>query len=810
MQISMTWLHDYLDFTESAKELAEKYTMAGVPVENVKEQGQGLENVVVGRIAHLEPNPNSDHLLVCQLDVGGERLIQIQTGASNVFAGAKVPVALPGAHLPNGMHIKKGKMRGLASDGMLCSASELGLSLEGLPEEQQHGIYILPEHAVVGQNAKEALKLDRAILEFELTANRADCFSAWGLAREASILTGNPLHLPTIEVKEEAEDELAKLLHVRIEDELCTRFSARILREVHIGPSPAWMQQRLEDAGIRSINNIVDVTNFVMVELGQPMHAYDYDTLAGHTLIARKAQAGEKLTTLDKVDRELKGTELVIADTEKAAGLAGVMGGLATEVTKQTRTVVLEAAVFNGANVRHTSRTLGLRSEASGRFERGIDVTGTIRALNRAAQLLVDMGAAKAVAGIVDVYPQPQPTREISFTVQEINHRLGTTISAEEMRRILEALGFEITTQDTQADIVKVPSWRNDVSGMEDISEEIARIYGFDKIPSTLPWGKALEGAQSPDLHLVDALRTILCGLGMTETRSFSFMQPATLDKMRVPEDSPLRHAVPILNPLTDEYPLVRTNLLVSVLENAARNFSRKNEDLRLFEIAPAFFPKALPITEQPVERLELVGFLSGRRAPASWAWGNEEVDFFDMKGIVESLFQKLHIDRWEEIPCEHFALHPGKTLCMKKGKEVLATIGELHPAVAEAMDIHKRAQVFLIDVPTLAKYVAKHIKSAPLPKYPAMERDIAVLVDRDTPAADLYHTIAKRAGKIFAGANLFDVYEGRQAGIGKKSLAFRILFQSQERTLTDDEADKAVQNILQALEETFDAKLRT
>lgn len=809
MQISMTWLHDYLDFTESAKELAEKYTMAGVPVENVKENGQGLENVVVGRIAHLEPNPNSDHLLVCQLDVGAERLIQIQTGASNVFAGAKVPVALPGAHLPNGVHIKKGKMRGLASDGMLCSASELGLPLEGLPEEQQHGIYILPENAVVGQNVKEALKLDEAILEFELTANRADCFSAWGLAREASVLTGNPLHLPAIQVKEEAEGELVQLLNVRIEDALCTRFSARILKDVHIGPSPAWMQQRLEGAGIRAINNIVDVTNFVMVELGQPMHAYDYDTLAGHTLIARKAQADEKLTTLDKVDRTLKGTELVIADTEKAAGLAGVMGGLATEVTEQTRTVVLEAAVFNGANVRHTSRALGLRSEASGRFERGIDATGTTRALNRAAQLLVDMGAAKAVAGIVDVYPQPQSAHEVSFTAQEINHRLGTEISAEEMRRILEALGFAITTQ-ADSMTAKVPSWRNDVSGMEDISEEIARIHGFDKIPSTLPWGEALEGEQSPALHLVDTLRETLCGLGMTETRSFSFMQPATLDKMRVPEDSPLRHAIPILNPLTDEYPLVRTNLLVSVLENASRNFSRKNEDLRLFEIAPAFFPKALPVTEQPEERLELVGFMSGRRAPASWAWSNEEVDFFDMKGIVENLFQTLHIDKWEEVPSEHFALHPGKTLCMKKGKEVLATIGELHPAVAEAMDIHKRAQVFLIDVQTLAKYVAKHIKSAPLPKYPAMERDIAILVDNKTRAADLYRTIAKSAGKIFAGANLFDVYEGKQAGIGKKSLAFRILFQSQERTLTDDEADKAVQNILQALEKTFDAKLRT
>lgn len=615
MQVSIKWLKDYIDFTETPEQLADKLTMAGIPVENVVDPGEGLEKVVTGRIEKLEPHQNSDHLQICTMNVGLAENIIIVTGAQNVAEGQVVPVAMVGAHLPNGMKISKGKLRGVASNGMLCSAQELKLDLEKLPEEQKTGIFILPSDTPVGIPAKDVLGLNDVVLEFELTANRADCFSVFGLVREIAAITGNKPHFPEIKVNEDDNTKLNDIFSVEIADpDLCSRFSTRMLKNVKIGPSPEWMQQRLEGAGIRSINNVVDVTNFVMIELGHPMHAYDYDKITGKKLIARRAIEGEELHTLDDTSRKAKGEMLVIADSEKAAGLAGIMGGFETEITDTTTTVVLESADFYGPCIRRTARACGLSSEASGRFERGVDSETTIKALDRAAQLLQEMGACTVCEGIVDVYPNPKQANYITFTPEQINNHLGTNIAKDVMLNIITSVGFDVTKDENDEITVKVPSWRNDVTCMADISEEIARLHGFDKIKSTLPNGVSMQGTQSAKQTFIDKVKASLSSQGLYETISFALTNEETFNKLNIPQDSPLRKAVPIMNPLSDEYPLVRTTLLSSIFDNLARNLARKNDDVALFEVGSVFFPKALPVTELPDEVVKIAGAITGRR----------------------------------------------------------------------------------------------------------------------------------------------------------------------------------------------------
>lgn len=615
MQVSIKWLKDYIDFTETPEQLADKLTMAGIPVENVVDPGEGLEKVVTGRIEKLEPHQNSDHLQICTMNVGLAENIIIVTGAQNVAEGQVVPVAMVGAHLPNGMKISKGKLRGVASNGMLCSAQELKLDLEKLPEEQKTGIFILPSDTPVGIPAKDVLGLNDVVLEFELTANRADCFSVFGLVREIAAITGNKPHFPEIKVNEDDNTKLNDIFSVEIADpDLCSRFSTRMLKNVKIGPSPEWMQQRLEGAGIRSINNVVDVTNFVMIELGHPMHAYDYDKITGKKLIARRAIEGEELHTLDDTSRKAKGEMLVIADSEKAAGLAGIMGGFETEITDTTTTVVLESADFYGPCIRRTARACGLSSEASGRFERGVDSETTIKALDRAAQLLQEMGACTVCEGIVDVYPNPKQANYVTFTPEQINNHLGTNIAKDVMLNIITSVGFDVTKDENDEITVKVPSWRNDVTCMADISEEIARLHGFDKIKSTLPNGVSMQGTQSAKQTFIDKVKASLSSQGLYETISFALTNEETFNKLNIPQDSPLRRAVPIMNPLSDEYPLVRTTLLSSIFDNLARNLARKNDDVALFEVGSVFFPKALPVTELPDEVVKIAGAITGRR----------------------------------------------------------------------------------------------------------------------------------------------------------------------------------------------------
>lgn len=810
MQVSIKWLKDYIDFTETPEQLADKLTMAGIPVENVVDPGEGLEKVVTGRIEKLEPHQNSDHLQICTMNVGLAENIIIVTGAQNVAEGQVVPVAMVGAHLPNGMKISKGKLRGVASNGMLCSAQELKLDLEKLPEEQKTGIFILPSDTPVGIPAKDVLGLNDVVLEFELTANRADCFSVFGLVREIAAITGNKPHFPEIKVNEDDNTKLNDIFSVEIADpDLCSRFSTRILKNVKIGPSPEWMQQRLEGAGIRSINNVVDVTNFVMIELGHPMHAYDYDKITGKKLIARRAIEGEELHTLDDTSRKAKGEMLVIADSEKAAGLAGIMGGFETEITDTTTTVVLESADFYGPCIRRTARACGLSSEASGRFERGVDSETTIKALDRAAQLLQEMGACTVCEGIVDVYPNPKQANYVTFTPEQINNHLGTNIAKDVMLNIITSVGFDVTKDENDEITVKVPSWRNDVTCMADISEEIARLHGFDKIKSTLPNGVSMQGTQSAKQTFIDKVKASLSSQGLYETISFALTNEETFNKLNIPQDSPLRKAVPIMNPLSDEYPLVRTTLLSSIFDNLARNLARKNDDVALFEVGSVFFPKALPVTELPDEVVKIAGAITGRRNAQGWNQTNDMVDFYDAKGIIEELLANLRVTRYTVETGTHYAMHPGKTALFKKGRDVIATVGEVHPAVLSAYGITKPVYIFELDATIVMKYMAKDLKYKALPKYPATSRDLAMLVDVDVNAADIEKAMTKAAGQNLTQITLFDVYTGKQVEEGKKSLAFSLTFQSNDKTLTDAEIDPAIEKIVAKLQKDFNANLR-
>lgn len=810
MQVSIKWLKDYIDFTETPEQLADKLTMAGIPVENVVDPGEGLEKVVTGRIEKLEPHQNSDHLQICTMNVGLAENIIIVTGAQNVAEGQVVPVAMVGAHLPNGMKISKGKLRGVASNGMLCSAQELKLDLEKLSEEQKTGIFILPSDTPVGIPAKDVLGLNDVVLEFELTANRADCFSVFGLVREIAAITGNKPHFPEIKVNEDDNTKLNDIFSVEIADpDLCSRFSTRMLKNVKIGPSPEWMQQRLEGAGIRSINNVVDVTNFVMIELGHPMHAYDYDKITGKKLIARRAIEGEELHTLDDTSRKAKGEMLVIADSEKAAGLAGIMGGFETEITDTTTTVVLESADFYGPCIRRTARACGLSSEASGRFERGVDSETTIKALDRAAQLLQEMGACTVCEGIVDVYPNPKQANYVTFTPEQINNHLGTNIAKDVMLNIITSVGFDVTKDENDEITVKVPSWRNDVTCMADISEEIARLHGFDKIKSTLPNGVSMQGTQSAKQTFIDKVKASLSSQGLYETISFALTNEETFNKLNIPQDSPLRKAVPIMNPLSDEYPLVRTTLLSSIFDNLARNLARKNDDVALFEVGSVFFPKALPVTELPDEVVKIAGAITGRRNAQGWNQANDMVDFYDAKGIIEELLANLRVTRYTVEAGTHYAMHPGKTALFKKGRDVIATVGEVHPAVLSAYGITKPVYIFELDATTVMKYMAKDLKYKALPKYPATSRDLAMLVDIDVNAADIEKAMTKAAGQNLTQITLFDVYTGKQVEEGKKSLAFSLTFQSNDKTLTDAEIDPAIEKIVAKLQKDFNANLR-
>lgn len=808
MRASYKWLKDYIDFDLTPEQLADQLTMAGVPVETIEYLGEKLSRVVTGKLLSVTQHPNADKLFVCKTDIGSAT-VTIVTGATNVREGQIVPVALPGAELPVGKEIKQAKLRGVDSDGMLCSAEELGIDAKLLSAEAREGIFILPPDTPVGQDIKEVLGLDDIALEFELTANRADCFSMLGLAREISVLTEGVLKKPMLNLRESGSERTVDLVNITIaEPELCARFTGRVLKDVRVFPSPLWLQRRLRAAGMRPINNVVDVTNYVMLELGQPMHAYDYDLLAHHSIIVRRAQPGEKLTTLDGIKRELSPDMLVIADALQAVGVAGVMGGLVTEVTNSTQTVLLEAAAFHPASIRRTARSLGLRSEASGRFERGVDVANVVRALDRAAKLLEDMGACTVCPTVADNYPRIEFPRKLNFSPAFINEYLGTAIDKAKMIDILARLEFAVEDGGEIISVV-VPSWRADVSRPADISEEIARIVGFEAIPATVPVGSMEQGGQSYRQQICDITQNILSGLGFDEIISLSFSHPAALDKLNVAPESPLRLAIPVLNPITEEFPILRTTLLAGILQTITLNLSRKNENLKIYELGAVYLPKALPLTELPQEPVKLAAAMLGRRYSESWNQSAEQVDFYDAKGAVEALLTGLGINDVVVSAGEHYAMHPGKTAIFSRQGKELAVVGEFHPKVLDAYGITRKVYAFEVQLEAVIEQAMLIGAYRSLPRFPAISRDLAVVLDAQIPAARVAQEIRLSGGALLQDVRLFDVYEGEQVQAGMRSLAFSLVFRASDRTLTDEEVEIHSREIVSRLETELSAKLR-
>lgn len=814
MKASLTWMKDYVpvDTTKPAQELADVLTQAGIPVEDVISMDPGLKKIFTGKITEITKHPDADKLQVCQVacldDKTGEEITkQIVTAATNVAVGQVVSVAYHKSRLADGTEIKKGKLRGEVSDGMFCSVAELGIPKDMVMPGEGEGIYILPEGTPIGMDIRDAVMLNDTVYEFELTPNRADCFSMIGLSREFAVLTNAQNTEPTVKVNENGTD-VNDMVKIGIDDaELCSRFLARVIGNVKVGPSPLWLQNRLRNGGIRPINNVVDVTNYVMLEYGQPMHAYDYDKVAGHQLTARAAKAGEALKTLDGTDRELTTDMLVIADANGPVGVAGVMGGLDSEVTEATTTIILESAVFKGSSIRRTARALGMRSEASGRFERGVNAEYSPVALDRAAQLLQELMEDITVAkGVVDVYPAPAEARTVSFTVAAVNSYLGTDISAERMQEILTTLSFT-WTQDGDVITVGVPSWRGDVTVMPDIAEEVARIYGYDFIPNTTPWANLNSGTMSDKKLLTKAIRQTLVTQGLSEIITFSFMHTDSLKKLLIPETDSRYQAVPILNPITEEFPVMRTTLIPSMLDTAARNLAQKNHDLWLFEAGAVYEPKALPITELPVEKYHVSGFMMGKTTDLQWAQPQRDTDFYDVKGVLEAVLKELRIEATIERSKETY-LHPGVSAQYVVDGTVIATLGEVHPQVMKAYDLPGKAYLFDIDVTAILGLTRGQLRYQGISKFPGTARDLAIVAPKTVSSEAISQVIYEKGGQYLERAFVFDVYEGAHIEEGHRSLAYNLSFRSNEGTLTDEDIQPAIDDILAALAE-LGCKLR-
>lgn len=808
MKSSLKWMQDYVyvDMTQDPQKFADTLTIAGIPVEQVEHWGDEIKKVVTGKILKIDKHPDADKLVICQIDTGEEQL-QIVTGASNVREGQIVPVAVHGAHLPGGVKIKKSKLRGVPSSGMLCSAHELGFDDSVLLQEEREGIWILPPDTPVGVDAADYLDARDIVYEYELTPNRGDCFSMVGLSREFAVLSGQEAKYPEISV-DECGGSISGKVQVSIEDEdLCSRYAARLLTNVKIDKSPLWMQQRLRKSGIRPINNVVDVTNYVMIELGIPLHAYDYEKVADHHLIARRAKTGEMIKTLDDTDRKLTDNMLVIADAAKPCCIAGIMGGMNSEVTADTKTVILECASFKGSNIRHTGRTLGLRSEASGRFERGLDAESCIHSLDRCAQLLQQMGACDVAQGIVDVYPHPQQTTTITFTAAQINTFLGTDITEDAMVSILKTLQFGIQ-KDGDTLTAVVPSYRGDCTEMPDIAEEVARIYGYENIPSTRPWSNISKGKSGYRHEIGEKISSILSGSGLNETVTFSFMNTGSLKNLLFPETDPLYQAVPILNPITEEFPLMRTTLIPSLMDALARNQAVKNPSVGIYEIAPVYIPKGLPITELPDQEYHVAGLLYGQRTTAQWPVKVENYDFYDVKGIVEAVLEGLGIHA--DIEASSYApLHPGKAAQYVKDGKVICRFGEVHPKAVDNYDVTGPVYIFemnLKDILPMVNLIPDYHKVA---KFPAISRDLAFLAPLDTKNADIVSVIREDGGTYLEEAHLFDMYQGKQVPRGYKSLAYSLIFRSEDGTLTDGDIEDAINTIIKDLKEKCNCELR-
>ena len=814
MKASLQWMNEYvpLDLNRPAQELADELTQAGIPVEEVLSMDPGLKKIYTGKIVEITKHPDADKLQVCQvqcLSEDGEEITkQIVTAATNVAVGQIVPVAYHKSRLADGTEIKKGKLRGVVSEGMFCSVAEFGISSDLVRPEEAQGIYIFPEGTPIGLDIKEALMLDDTVYEFELTANRADCFSMVGLSREFGIMTNQKALFPVIMVNENGESIEGKASVAIEAHDLCTRFTSRLVTNVTIEPSPLWMQNRLRNSGIRPINNVVDVTNYVMLELGQPMHAYDYDCVADHTLIARRAKAGETLTTLDGNERELNESMLIIADTKGPIGVAGVMGGLTSEVTDKTTNVLFEAAVFNGPSIRRTSKALGMRSEASGRFERGVNHKYTAYAIDRVAQLLQQIcPSCKVSVGVIDVYPEPVEQRTVTFTAEQINDYLGTSIEKDRMVDILTKLEFGITESGDTIEAL-VPTWRDDVTGMPDIAEEVARIVSYDNIAPTIPVAILSSGGMTPKKALTKEVTHYLAHTGLSQIITFSFMHKDGLTNMMLPEGDSRYTAIPILNPISEEFPYMRTTLVPAVIEAAKRNIAQQNKDLWLFETANVYEPKALPLTEVPHERPMACGIMMGKVTEAAWNQAQRDTDFYDVKGVVDGLLAKLGLTQYDIQPSSESYYHPGVSAHYTVNGVTIANYGELHPQVVKNFDLSGKVYMFEIDLEAVLSIIVPPFRYQSFSKFPGTSRDLAIVAPVSVTSGDIVALIKEHGGEYLESVSIFDVYEGEHIEAGYRSLAYNLQFRSMEGTLNDEDIDGAIQAIIDALA-TKNCKLR-
>lgn len=795
MKLPMSWLSDYTDIEGiSPKEYADKLTMTGSKVEGVEYLGAELDKVVAGKVLSCEMHPDSDHLHVCMVDVGEEEPLQIVCGAPNVAEGQMVPVALNGAVLPGGVKIKKGKLRGVVSNGMICSHEEMGISESLLGYEPEYGILVLPDDVKPGTDVKDLYGLNENVVEFEITSNRPDCFSIIGLARETAVSFKKSFKIPEVTFHETL-DKITDKLSIDVQDkDKCLRYTSRMIKNVKIGPSPKWMRERLEACGIRSINNMVDITNYVLLEYGQPMHAFDLRHLEGGKIIVRRANDGEIIKTLDEQDRKLTSDDLVICDAVKPVAIAGVMGGFNSEIKPDTTEVAFESATFDAASVRLTAQRVGLRTEASSRYEKGLDYNNTVPAIERACQLVEELGCGEVVGGAIDVIGNVKDAQPIMFRPEKINAFLGTDISTDEMVEILTSLEVKI---DMENMMLTPPSFRPDLVAEADIAEEIARFHGYDIIPTTLLSGESVIGMKNKEQNVEDKINEVLTAQGMSEIYTYTFVSPSIFDKLNIPAESPLRNTVKITNPLGEDTSVMRTTTIASMMEVLARNYNYRTTSAKMFETAKIFIPtEAGKLPEEPV--IITLGMYG------------ENADFFTIKGVCEVLFEQLHIDGVSYIAVtDNPTYHPGRCAEIKVGNKILGTIGEIHPSVSRKFGIDTECYVGELNLENILATMNDDVKYHHLPKYPAVTRDFSILLDKITPVAEIEAVIRKAAGKLLDKLELSDVYGGHQIPEGKKSVMYKAAFRADDRSLTGEEADNLHDKIVKKLENALGAQLR-
>lgn len=798
MKTSLKWIKDLVPGLEvTPQEYMDAMTLSGSKVEFYESMDADLDKIVVGQIKEIAPHPDADKLVICQVDIGSE-VIQIVTGAPNVFEGAKIPVVLDGgcvagghdgSKTEGGIKIKKGRLRGVESNGMMCSIEELGSDRDMFPEAPEYGIYIFPDDTEVGANAVEVLGLDDSVVEYEITSNRVDCFSILGIAREAAA-TFKKEFVPPVVTETGNNEDVNDYIKVTVKDtDLCPRYTARVVKNIKIAPSPEWMQRRLRAQGIRPINNLVDITNYVMEEYGQPMHAYDLDTIAGKEIVVRRGEKNETFVTLDGQERKVDDSVLMICDGEKAVGLAGIMGGENSMITDNVKTMLFEAACFDGTNIRLSSKKVGLRTDASGKFEKGLDPNNAIEAMNRACQLVEELGCGEVVGGVIDIYTKKMEGRRLPFEPEKYNRMLGTDISDEEMLTYFKRLelGYDKETNE-----IIIPSWRQDLESYADLAEEVARFYGYDKIPTSLPSGEATTGGLTYKLKIEKIARTVAQFCGFSQGMTYSFESPKVFDKLLLAENDKLRQAVVISNPLGEDFSIMRTLPLDGMLTSLATNANRRNKNVRLFEMGNVYLPKQLPLTELPEERMQLTLGMYG------------EGDFFTMKGAVEEIISQVGMDgklTYDPQAGKTF-LHPGRQANIVYGDTVIGYLGEVHPKVAANYNIKERVYIAVLDMPEIVERSNFDKKYEGIAKFPAATRDISMVVPRDVLIGQIEDVFDKKGGSYLESYELFDIYEGNQILKGFKSVAYSLTFRAKDKNLEEEDITSAMNRILKALEE--------